>query len=91
MLVIPSGDHVLKKHQHFKASTQGQEKLSDLALPFTFCSGRRVKVRLPRNHIDNETTEWGKREETWTSFWKQYGTEGLQRGGNAFVDGLRLC
>ncbi|KAJ6621602.1 ER-golgi trafficking TRAPP I complex 85 kDa subunit-domain-containing protein [Mycena sp. CBHHK59/15] len=73
---------------HLKSTSGDDEvRLLDLELPFTFCVKTRTRVRLSRDSLEDDMTEWQRREEDWIKFWKgQGGAEGLTKAGGVSVD-----
>ncbi|TFY79762.1 hypothetical protein EWM64_g4249 [Hericium alpestre] len=72
--------------QHFLDTSADSADLSEMKLPVTFCVAKQTRVRLPGESVGGNATVWDKREETWRSYWKSQGKEGLQSTGKAPVN-----
>ncbi|KAF9244569.1 ER-golgi trafficking TRAPP I complex 85 kDa subunit-domain-containing protein [Melanogaster broomeanus] len=59
--------------------------LRGLALPIAFAIPASSRVRLPRDAINGDQSEWERKEEIWRSFWKPRGKETLEKSGKATV------
>ncbi|KAF8917701.1 ER-golgi trafficking TRAPP I complex 85 kDa subunit-domain-containing protein [Mucidula mucida] len=72
---------------HYTTTSPDRVLLKDLKLPFSFCVPQQCRTRLARGNAQGNKSEWEKREEDWSSFWKQNGgSEGIAKGGCAAVD-----
>ncbi|KAJ7630805.1 ER-golgi trafficking TRAPP I complex 85 kDa subunit-domain-containing protein [Roridomyces roridus] len=72
---------------HLKSTAGDQLVLSDLRLPFTFCSLKQTRLRFPRDNQGDIAAEWERREESWTKFWKgRGGAESLIKPGKVSAD-----
>ncbi|KAH7885908.1 ER-golgi trafficking TRAPP I complex 85 kDa subunit-domain-containing protein, partial [Phlebopus sp. FC_14] len=70
---------------HLKSVSGPQADLLDLTLPVNFAIPASTRVRLPRDSITGDESEWGHKEEVWRSFWRTRGKEALERSGKAAV------
>jgi hypothetical protein len=70
-----------------KSISGEQARLEDVKLPLRFVVPSQTCVRLARDSVEGEQSEWETREEIWSSFWKHRGKEKLERSGNAAVEG----
>lgn len=70
-----------------KSISGGQASLKDLELPIRFALPSRTHVRLARDSVHGEQSDWEIREEIWSSFWKPRGKERLERSGKAAAGG----
>lgn len=77
-------------YQHLKSISGEQARLEDVKLPLRFVVPSQACVRLARDSVEGEQSEWETREEIWSSFWKSRGKEKLERSGNAAVEGNYL-
>lgn len=71
---------------HLKSVSGEQARLADVKLPLRFVVPSQTCVRLARDSVEGEQSEWETREEIWSSFWKHRGKEKLERSGNAAVE-----
>jgi len=71
---------------HLKSISGEQARLEDVKLPLRFVVPSQTCVRLARDSVEGEQSEWETREEIWSSFWKHRGKEKLERSGNAAVE-----
>lgn len=71
---------------HLKSISGEQARLEDVKLPLRFVVLSQTCVRLARDSVEGEQSEWETREEIWSSFWKRRGKEKLERSGNAAVE-----
>jgi hypothetical protein len=74
-----------------KSISGEQAKPEDLKLPICFALSSQTHLRLARDSVDGEQSDWETREELWSSFWKHRGKERLERSGKAAVGGNSLC
>ncbi|OJA16247.1 hypothetical protein AZE42_00079 [Rhizopogon vesiculosus] len=70
---------------HLKSVSGDQTSLEDLKLPIRFALPSQTHIRLARDSVDGEQSDWETREEMWSSFWKPRGKERLERSGKAAV------
>ncbi|KAH7912583.1 ER-golgi trafficking TRAPP I complex 85 kDa subunit-domain-containing protein [Hygrophoropsis aurantiaca] len=70
---------------HFESTSGEHATVSDLTLPIRFSVVKDTAIRLPRDSLSGEQTEWEKREDLWKTFWKTRGKEGLEKSGKAAV------
>lgn len=59
-----------------------------MKLPFSFAAPKESRLRLPRDVLEGDSSEWEKREETWNAFRRERKIkEPLAKAGKAFVNG----
>ncbi|KAG0696032.1 ER-golgi trafficking TRAPP I complex 85 kDa subunit-domain-containing protein [Suillus ampliporus] len=71
---------------HLKSISGEQAHLEDVKLPLRFTVPSQTYVRLARDSVEGEQSEWETREEIWSSFWKLRGKERLEQSGKAAVE-----
>ncbi|KAA1467917.1 hypothetical protein DENSPDRAFT_856966 [Dentipellis sp. KUC8613] len=72
--------------QHFLDTSEDRHDIAGMKLPVTFCIPKATRVRLPGDSVGGSQNIWEAREDTWRTFWKNHGKEGLRGSGTAPVN-----